>query len=61
MARRFSITAWTEGSLERLLQVLNEHGLERVKPIEALKAVDSLDRGEAAAAVLSLESGLRDG
>ncbi|MBB4277283.1 transcription-repair coupling factor [Rhizobium mongolense] len=55
------ITAWTEGSLERLLQVLNEHGLERVKPVEALKAVDSLDRGEAAAAVLSLESGFEMG
>ncbi|MEX2743894.1 transcription-repair coupling factor [Rhizobium mongolense] len=55
------ITAWTEGSLERLLQVLNEHGLERVKPVEALKAVDSLDRGEAAAAVLSLESGFEIG
>jgi transcription-repair coupling factor (superfamily II helicase) len=27
------ITAWTEGSLDRLLQVLAEHGLERVKPI----------------------------
>ncbi|SCW75833.1 transcription-repair coupling factor [Rhizobium mongolense subsp. loessense] len=55
------ITAWTEGSLERLLQVLNEHGLERVKPVEALKAVYSLDRGEAAAAVLSLESGFEMG
>ncbi|TCU13059.1 transcription-repair coupling factor [Rhizobium sullae] len=55
------ITAWTEGSLERLLQVLNEHGLERIKPVEALKAVDSLDRGEAAAAVLSLESGFETG
>ncbi|APO74789.1 transcription-repair coupling factor [Rhizobium etli 8C-3] len=55
------ITAWTEGSLERLLQVLNEHGLERVKPVETLKAVDQLDRGEAAAAVLSLESGFETG
>ncbi|NLS06731.1 transcription-repair coupling factor [Rhizobium sp. P32RR-XVIII] len=55
------ITAWTEGSLERLLQVLNEHGLERVKTVETLKAVDSLDRGEAAAAVLNLESGFEAG
>ncbi|MGO7954701.1 hypothetical protein ACC758_38835, partial [Rhizobium ruizarguesonis] len=35
------VTAWTEGSLERLLQVLNEHVLEKVKPIEALKDVGS--------------------
>ncbi|TCL73753.1 transcription-repair coupling factor [Rhizobium sp. BK251] len=55
------ITAWTEGSLDRLLQVLNEHGLERVKPIEALKDIDSLARGEAAAAVLSLEAGFESG
>ncbi|MGO8608908.1 hypothetical protein ACC848_38740, partial [Rhizobium johnstonii] len=41
------VTAWTEGSLERLLQVLNEHGMEKVKPIEALKDVGSLARGEA--------------
>jgi len=55
------ITAWTEGSLERLLQVLNEHGLERVKPIEALKDVNALAKGEAAAAVFSLESGFESG
>ncbi|EJL54433.1 transcription-repair coupling factor Mfd [Rhizobium sp. CF122] len=55
------ITAWTEGSLERLLQVLNEHGLERVKPIDALKEMDSLAKGEAAASVLSLESGFEVG
>lgn len=55
------IAAWTEGSLERLLQVLNEHGLERVKPIAALKEIDKLDKGEAAAAVLNLESGFESG
>lgn len=55
------ITAWTEGSLERLLQVLNEHGLERVKPVGALKEIDGLAKGEAAAGVLSLESGFEVG
>jgi transcription-repair coupling factor (superfamily II helicase) len=55
------ITAWTEGSLERLLQVLNEHGLERVKPIAAFKEIDSLGKGEAAAAVYSLEAGFETG
>jgi transcription-repair coupling factor (superfamily II helicase) len=55
------ITAWTEGSLERLLQVLSEHGLARVKPIAALKEIDKLDQGEAAAGVYSLETGFEVG
>ncbi|AYG59119.1 transcription-repair coupling factor [Rhizobium jaguaris] len=55
------ISAWTEGSLDRLLQVLAEHGLARVKTIEAFKDIRSLEKGEAAAAVLSLEAGFEAG
>ncbi|SCB41144.1 transcription-repair coupling factor [Rhizobium multihospitium] len=55
------ISAWTEGSLDRLLQVLSEHGLARVKTIEAFKDLGSLAKGEAAAAVLSLEAGFEAG
>ncbi|OEC99019.1 MULTISPECIES: transcription-repair coupling factor [unclassified Rhizobium] len=55
------ISAWTEGSLDRLLQVLSEHGLARVKTIEAFKDLNGLARGEAAAAVLSLEAGFEAG
>ncbi|MBB6487462.1 transcription-repair coupling factor [Rhizobium lusitanum] len=55
------ISAWTEGSLDRLLQVLSEHGLARVKTIEAFKDLGGLAKGEAAAAVLSLESGFEAG
>ncbi|MDL2398657.1 transcription-repair coupling factor [Rhizobium mayense] len=55
------ISAWTEGSLDRLLQVLAEHGLARVKTIEAFKDLDTLAKGEAAAAVLSLEAGFEAG
>ncbi|MBB5572518.1 MULTISPECIES: transcription-repair coupling factor [Rhizobium] len=55
------ISAWTEGSLDRLLQVLAEHGLARVKTIEAFKDIGSLEKGEAAAAVLSLEAGFEAG
>ncbi|MDL2409487.1 transcription-repair coupling factor [Rhizobium calliandrae] len=55
------ISAWTEGSLDRLLQVLAEHGLARVKTIEAFKDLNTLARGEAAAAVLSLEAGFEAG
>ncbi|WP_136657364.1 transcription-repair coupling factor [Nitratireductor sp. XY-223] len=51
------VTAWTEGSLDRLLQVLGEHGLERVRRITTLAETRNLKPGEAAAAILNLESG----
>ena len=51
------VTAWTEGSLDRLLQVLAEHGLERVRKIERFAELDAMKPGEAAAAILSIESG----
>ncbi|MCD1635943.1 transcription-repair coupling factor [Martelella mediterranea] len=55
------ITGWSEGSLDRLLQVLKEHGLEKIKPIGALAEVEKLGRGEAASAVMSLEGGFETG
>ena len=58
---KIMITAWTEGSLDRLLQVLAEHGLARVKTVEAFKDLATLAKGEAAAAVLSLEAGFEVG
>lgn len=51
------VTGWSVGSLDRLLQVLDEHGLKRVKPVEKLADLDKLDKGEAASAVLNLEAG----
>lgn len=55
------VSAWSEGSLDRLLQVLAEHGLANIKPIKALSELNSLKPGEAASAVLSLESGFETG
>jgi transcription-repair coupling factor (superfamily II helicase) len=55
------ISAWSEGSLDRLLQVLAEHGLERVVPVENLAGAMKLKAGEAASTVLSLESGFETG
>ncbi|WP_320201592.1 transcription-repair coupling factor [Agrobacterium sp. rho-13.3] len=55
------ITGWSEGSLDRLLQVLNEHGLENIKSIQSFKEIEKLGKGEAAATVLSLESGFETG
>ena len=55
------VTAWSEGALDRLLQVLAEHGLERIRSIGKLSDLDTLAKGEAASAVLNLESGFETG
>ncbi|AJY46891.1 transcription-repair coupling factor [Martelella endophytica] len=55
------ITGWSEGSLDRLLQVLKEHGLSKIKPVKAYGDLDRLGKGEAASAVLNLEGGFETG
>ena len=55
------IAGWSEGSLDRLLQVLDEHGLKKIKPVKSLSELNKLAKGEAAAAVLSLENGFEIG
>ncbi|RWX78232.1 transcription-repair coupling factor [Neorhizobium lilium] len=51
------VTGWSVGSLDRLLQVLDEHGLKRIKQIDKFSDLAKLEKGEAAAAVLSIEAG----
>lgn len=58
---RVLVTAWSDGALERMLQVLCEHGLERVRTIDRLADLDELATGEIAAAVLSIENGFETG
>jgi transcription-repair coupling factor (superfamily II helicase) len=55
------VTGWSAGSHDRLLQVLDEHGLKRIKQIDRLADLDKLEKGEAASAVLSLEGGFETG
>src|SRR5690606_17383578 len=55
------ITGWSAGSLDRLLQVLDEHCLKRVKQIETFDEHEKLEKGEAASAILSLEGGFESG
>jgi len=55
------VTGWSEGSLDRLLQVLQEHGLAKIKQVKSFKELDTLGKGEAAAGVLSLEAGFEIG
>ncbi|MCK8781137.1 transcription-repair coupling factor [Rhizobium sp. NTR19] len=55
------VTGWSAGSLDRLLQVLDERGLKRIRQIDKLADLNKLEKGEAAAAVLSLEGGFETG
>jgi transcription-repair coupling factor (superfamily II helicase) len=55
--RRVVIAGWTEGSLDRLTQILAEHHLGNLKRVETLAGADGLETGQAALAVLPLETG----
>ena len=55
--RRVVVAGWTEGSLDRLGQILAEHHLGNFKPVASLAEVEKLAPGEAALAVLPLETG----
>ena len=43
--RRVVVAGWTEGSLDRLTQILAEHGLGNVKPVATLADVEKLEAG----------------
>ncbi|TIV18868.1 MAG: transcription-repair coupling factor [Mesorhizobium sp.] len=55
--RRVIVAGWTEGSLDRLGQILAEHHLGNLKTVATLAEVEKLEPGQAGLAVLPLESG----
>ncbi|WP_157019148.1 transcription-repair coupling factor [Mesorhizobium xinjiangense] len=55
--RRVVVAGWTEGSLDRLAQILDEHGLGNLTRVEVFDDLQRLDRGQVGLAVLPLESG----
>ncbi|MCH7958305.1 MAG: transcription-repair coupling factor, partial [Proteobacteria bacterium] len=55
--RRVVISAYTEGSRERLLSVLGEHGLEGLVPVATWAEALALDPPSVALAVVGLERG----
>ncbi len=55
--RKVVVAGWTEGSLDRLTQILGEHGLGNLKTVETLADVEKLTAGQAGLTVLPLESG----
>ena len=55
--RRAVIACWSEGSRERLAQVLADHGLTHAANVDAEAAARALPRGTTALAVLGIEHG----
>jgi transcription-repair coupling factor (superfamily II helicase) len=55
--RKVILAAWSEGALDRLKQVLGDHGLGRAKRIETWPEAGLLDKGEIGLAVLGVEQG----
>lgn len=55
--KRVLLAAWSEGSRERLGQVVEEHGLEGLKPVDSLKQMNEAPRNRVATAVLGIEAG----
>ena len=55
--RRIVVAGWTEGSLDRLKQILEEHKLGNLKPVGTMAEAERLEPGQAALAVLPLETG----
>ena len=55
--RRVAIALWSEGSRERMLHVLRDHGLANLSPVASWPEALSLPKPQVALAVLGLESG----
>ncbi len=55
--KRVAIATWSEGSRERLQQVLGDHGLERTSAVARWSDVAALRAGEAGFALLGIETG----
>jgi len=55
--RRAIVAGWTEGSLDRLTQILSDHGLDGMERAASLAQADGMPAGKVALAVLPLEHG----
>jgi len=55
--RKVLIAAWSEGARDRLGQVLADHGLTALKPVETWAELAALPQGMTGMAVLPLETG----
>ncbi|MCI5076447.1 transcription-repair coupling factor [Oricola sp.] len=55
--KRVFLAGWSEGSLTRLIQILEEHSLEGIETVSGIGVAMALNRTRIPAAVLSIEHG----
>ncbi|WP_173931852.1 transcription-repair coupling factor [Chelativorans sp. Marseille-P2723] len=55
--KKVLVAGWSQGSTERLGQILAEHGLEGFQRVESLADLERLPKGKAGLGVLPLEAG----
>ncbi|GAA5107130.1 transcription-repair coupling factor [Bartonella jaculi] len=55
--KKVLLACWSEGSLNRLLQVLDEHGLQKIDVVKSLHTVRATPRDRITAAVIMIEHG----
>ncbi|AQS41373.1 MAG: Transcription-repair-coupling factor [Candidatus Tokpelaia hoelldobleri] len=55
--RKVLLAGWSEGSLDRLCQVLDEHGLKKIETAGDLRVVKATPRDRICAGVLAIEHG----
>lgn len=58
VGRRVLIAAWSEGALDRLTQVLADHGLKELRPAKTFPEILALPKGSVAVGVLGVEAGV---
>src|SRR5690606_33090150 len=55
--KKVLIAGWSEGSTDRLVQILTEHKLGSLVRVETLNALQKLGKGQAGVGILPLEAG----
>ncbi|KAA6404742.1 transcription-repair coupling factor [Candidatus Tokpelaia sp.] len=55
--KKLLLGAWSEGSLDRLMQILAEHGVNKIEKTDRLESLSTAPRGVIAAALLQVEHG----
>ncbi len=55
--RKVLVAGWSEGSLDRLTQILDDHGLGNMERVGSLAGLETLSRDKVGLAVLPLEHG----
>ena len=57
IGKRVVVASWSEGSRDRMGQVLVDHGLTRVKTVDNWAAAEALPKGAVGLAILGIETG----